>query len=249
MFESNTTVIIIFVAVAVVLVAVLSLLRQHSVVQAGVANRLRTLALENADYTIFIGIPVTAPAEWDTVTEVTDSTLYLQDGNAIPYSRVRAFAVAYTNGQLVDAELRGLPLPPGTSGLLPSRKTDDDILEADDLVIGRNYIRITYGACPAHPNSPDHYATTLTNISNEPIRVERFAGYTKTNAGWRLFTVTNSFFSAEEFQEWYGLRNRAWIMPGKSVTDPNNYGARPVLWAYYCRSESGKRFIVGEALE
>jgi hypothetical protein len=249
MFESKTAVIITFVLVAVVLAAVVPLLRKYGVEHTDVSNRLRTLALENADYTIYIGMPADSPALWDAVSDVTDSTLSLQDGTVVPYSDVRAFAVVYANGQLVDAELEGLPLPPGTSGLSPSSETNDDILEAGDLVTGKDYIEINYGACPAHPNRSDHYSTTLTNISDEPIRVERFAGYAKTTTGWRLFTVTNTFYSAEEFQEWYGLKNAEWIMPGASATDPNNYGARPVLWAYYCRSKSGKRFITGESLE
>lgn len=249
MYESKTAIIIIFVLVTIALAAVASLFRRSGVKPVDGFNRLRTLALENADYTIYIGVPADTPAMWEAVSDVTDSTLSLQDGTVIPYADVRAFAVLYSNGQLVDAEFEGLPLPPGVTGLTPSSETDDDILEADDLTVGKDYLQITFGACPAHPNSLDHYSTTLTNITDEPIRVEKFAGYSKTAIGWRLSTITNKFFSAEEFQEWYGLKNTGWIMPGESASDPNNYGSRPVLWAYYCRSESGKRFIAGESLE
>ena len=213
------------------------------------STRLRILAMERADYTIHIGMPAGAPKHWQTVQHVADESLTLDDGTVVSYSNVQAFAVIYPNGQLVEYETQGLPLPQGVTGLVPQPKADDDILNAADLIQGKGYIQIRYGPCPAHSNDPDHYSTTLTNVSDEPIRVERFAGYTKTAGAWRLSTVTKNFYSAEEFTEWYGLKDQEWILPGASATDVNNYGSRPMLWAYYCQSKSGQRFIAGESVE
>ena len=213
------------------------------------STQLRALAMERADYTIHIGIPAAAPTHWQTVEHAADESLTLDDGTVVSYANVQAFAVTYPNGQLVEYVSHGLPLPKGVSGLSQQPKADDDVLNDADLIRGKNYIQIRYRPCPAHPNDTNHYSTTLTNVSDEPIRVERFAGYTKTADGWWLSTVTKNFYSAEEFVEWYGLRGEKWIQPGMSATDANNYGTRPVLWAYYCQSKSGQQFIAGESLE
>jgi hypothetical protein len=61
--------------------------------------------------------------------------------------------------------------------------------------------------------------------------------------------VPKQFYSAAEFREWYGLGSSEWIEPGQAVSDPNNYGSPPVLWAYYCELASGQQFIAGGALE
>jgi hypothetical protein len=54
--------------------------------------------------------------------------------------------------------------------------------------------------------------------------------------------------TAEDFEEWYG-QTGDWIHPGQSVTDPNNFGSPPVLWAYYYETEEGKRFLTGGIIE
>ena len=213
-----------------------------------ISARLRTLAMERDDYTIHIGMPASAPTHWQTVERVADESLTLEDGTVVSYSNVQAFAVIYPNGQPVEYETHGLPLPQGISGLSAQPKAVDDVLNAADLIQGGDYIQIRYCPCPAHPNDPEHYSTTLTNVSAEPIRIERFAAYRKTADGWRMSTVTKNFYSADEFAEWYGLKDEKWILPGDSATDLNNYGAPPILWAYYFQSKSGQRFIAGESL-
>ena len=214
-----------------------------------ISSRLRTLAMERDDYTIYVGMPAVAPTHWQTVEQVADESLTLEDGTVVSYSNVLAFAVIYPNGQPVEYETHGLRLPQGVTGLSAQPKAVDDVLKAADLIQGKDYIQIRYGPCPAHPNDPEHYSTTLTNVSDEPVRIERFAAYRKTARRWRMSTVTRNFYSAEEFTEWYGLKDKKWIQPGDSATDANNYGAPPVLWAYYCQSKSGQRFIAGESLE
>ncbi len=212
------------------------------------SQRLRTLAAERGDYTILVGVPLSSPTEWAAVTKVDDDSLSVDGHGTLSLSDVRAFIVAYPNGQLVDYNGSGLPLPEGITGLSPSGDTDRDILQLADLRAGGQYIQIKYGRSTSRPNDHNHYSTTLTNISNEKIKINRFAGYTKTSRGWKLTTVTNKFYSAQEFQEWYGLGSDQWILPGQLASDANNYGSPPVLWAYYCESESGKQFIAGAVL-
>lgn len=212
-------------------------------------SRLGKLIAQRSDYQIFVGVPFANPKEWAVATPQGTDSLSVKGYGSLPVSDVRAFAVAYANGQLVDLESCGLPLPQGLKGLFPSSRRDSDILHLDDLKPGEAYIQITYEPSVTRPRNRNYYATTLKNISTERIRVHRFAGYKRNGEGWKLSTVTRQFYSAEEFREWYGLGSGNWIEPGQAVTDHNNYGSPPVLWAYYCESASGRQFITGGVLE
>ncbi len=213
------------------------------------SKRLRELSRERSDYSIFVGVPLSSPTKWAEVTRINGDSLVVKGHGTVLIPDIKAFIVAYPNGQLVDGNTRGLPLPKGFTGLSPSAIPDRDILQLSDLKIGKQFLKIKYGKSPSHPNDRSHYSTSLVNITNERIKVNRFAAYIKTNRGWRLSTITKKFFSAQEFQEWYGLGSNPWIMPMQAVGDPNNYGAPPILWAYYCETESGKQFIAGAILQ
>ncbi len=246
--ESQTLLFLALIIVAVSVVSWVAFVRRNSQAQSRNAERLRRLVAQRDDYAIRIGVPLASPARWMPVTDSSSTSLTLDDGSVVSYSNVRAFVVTYPNGQLVDCESCGLPLPAGITGLWPSSDPDRDLLQLTDLESGKQFIQVTYGPCETNPNDPDQYSTTLKNISQEPVRVDRFAGYTKTSHGWQLSTVTRKFYTAEEFQEWYGLGKAQWIQPGESASDPNNYGGRPLLWAYYCESASGVQFVAGEIL-
>lgn len=215
-----------------------------------VAQRLLALAKQRSDYRIMVGIPLAAPTEWAKVVKVDDDTIDIETLGTRNLSEVGTFFVAYPNGQLIDVETCGLHLPKGTTGLWGASSNEtNDVLHDGDLAVGKKRVRIEYGECAARPNDPEHYSTTLTNLTDQRIKVLRFAGYHRYEDDWKLATVTRKFYSAEEFREWYGLGKEEWIAPGKSVADPNNYGGRPVLWAYYCKTESGETFIAGDVLE
>jgi hypothetical protein len=128
--------------------------------------------------------------------------------------------VAYPNGQMVDYELAGLPLPLELTGLSPARTRDSDVLHETDLEKGREYLTVRYGPSQLEPNDRSHYSTTLTNISAKQIKVLKFAGYTRMGKEWRLSTVTGTFYSGQEFREWYGLGRKQSIGPGETATDP-----------------------------
>ncbi len=213
------------------------------------ADRLRRLISQRSDYRIFIGVPFATPNAWATVTRLGNDSLDVQGIGTVCVSDVRAFAAAYPNGQVLDWEPCGLSLPEGLEGLSPTSRTDHDLLRLEDLELGRAYLQITYGPSAARPRERGSYATTLKNVSTERIRVHCFAGYRRDGEGWKLSTVTRQFYSAGEFQAWYGLGSSEWIEPGQVASDANNYGSPPVLWAYYCESASGRQFVAGEVLE
>ncbi len=240
-------------AAGLVVTAVILFSRRQSESSAltttGPGHRLAVLARQRSDYRILVGVPADAPARWAPASRVTDSAVEVEGYGAIPLAEVRAFVVSYPNGQVLDCEPAGLPSPAGLTGLTRGRGEDDDLLRPEDLEEGRKYIEVKYGRSELAPGDPNRYSTTLVNISGQRIKVLRFAGYKRTREGWKLSTVTGSFYSAEEFRAWYGLGKSAWIAPGEAAADPNNYGSPPVLWAYYCRAEDGKEFIAGGVLE
>ena len=246
MIDSRTIFLLTCIAVAVL---VMFVTRIRSKKLPNPSEKLRVLMAQRDDYLLFVGVPPAAPTQWTKVAETGNDVLTINGCSTIRLSEVKAFVVAYPNGQLVDWNSEGLSLPEDIVGLSPSADADFDTLQLGDLDLGRQYIQVEYGRSETRPHDRDYYSTAITNISDEKIRVVRFAGYTKTSKGWRISTVSNKFFSAEEFQQWYRLRDGEWVLPGQSVVDPNNYGGRPVLWAYYCESGSGKRFVTGSVLK
>lgn len=215
-------------------------------------KRLRAYAAQRGDYSIYIAIPISAPESWAKVMKVTERAVVVEDHGEVPLEEVRYFLVAYPNGQLVEQVFAPgryrRSLPPGVQSLGSSGRPRTDILTAADLTVGKNFIAISHGKCILRPSDPHYYSTQLANVSHQRVRVLRFAAYTNIEGGWKLHTVTRGFYSAEEFQALYGLAGE-WIEPGQSVCDANNYGGFPMLWAYYCESADGTRFIAGEVIE
>jgi hypothetical protein len=192
-------------------------------------------------------VPPEAPASWAAATGLRGDAVAVDGHGEAPLAEVRAFVVAYPGGQLVDCELADLPDPPGVVGGVEGR--DDDILHDARLEEGRRYVAVEYGPSELRPGEPGCYSTTLTNVSGQRIRVLRFAGYKRIPGGWLLHTISGTFFSSDEFREWYGLEGE-WVGPGQSATDHNNYGGDlPVLWAYYCQAEDGTEFVAGGVLD
>jgi len=208
--------------------------------------RLRRLIAQRPDYLVFVGVPISSPARWAVATSEGRNCLRVEGEGLVSTSKVKAFTVAYPNHQLVEHDTHGLPLPDGVMATWSASREDFDTLQEQDIERGRAFLRISHAGRSSDAEGRDCFATTLRNISSERIRVLRFAGYAKTGTSWSLDTVTGQFFSAGEFQAWYGLGSREWIEPGEAVVDHNNYGAPPSLWAYYCESSSGEQFIAGE---
>ncbi len=85
------------------------------------------------------------------------------------------------------------------------------MIQLEDLREGEKHIKIEYEPTSQLPRKPGYYSTRITNISSSPVRIQAFAGYRKTDAGWLLDTVTGDFYSEEEFLNWYGMEGREWI--------------------------------------
>jgi hypothetical protein len=139
-------------------------------------------------------------------------------------------------------ELQGLENIP-----LPSMKDLDVIfatIELKDLNIGKNFLNIKHTRNHQARHKP-YYSTSITNLSTEKIRIDRFATYVYINKVLVLHSLTGGFFSLQQFQEWYDLRQSPWLEPGQVVTDPNNHSNLDVYWAYFGTTASGQTFTAG----
>lgn len=216
----------------------------HSTIET-IGDRLRAHTRDRSDYRLFVGIPPALPVDWTEVERIKGDCVSLKDHPAISLSEVTAYFVAYPGGQLADCRCPDhLPVPQWVRFPENANLPDHDILTLANLKAGTFYASVTFGPSTSRPGSPHHYSTTVTNISRKRIRVVKFGGYQPDGDGFRLKTITSKFFTAEDFRDWYDQKVE-WLEPGASVTDPNNYGSPPALWAYYCESEDGESFIAG----
>jgi len=235
--------------IATLVIAGIIVLRRRRVPRRPAGERLLAHARDRSDYRMHVGIPPAAPTGWIEVVAIDESRVQCSRARTIPLSEVTAFFVTYPRGTLVEYHCpRAVPVPDWVHVEEPLGPPDQDRLIPDDLEEGHALVRVEFGKSTREPSSRRHYSTTLTNISGERIRVLKFGGYTKHGGEFFLHTITNRFFSAMTFMEWYGQKND-WLEPGESVVDPNNYGDPPVLWAYYCETQSGRQFVAGGIIE
>src|SRR5688572_26091919 len=98
----NTNILIALTIAGVFLVIfVLSRRRKRDV--NSTANRLSKLIVQRPDYQIFVGVPFATPKEWAVATRQEEGFLNVQGYGTLPVLDVRAFIVAYANGQLLDS--------------------------------------------------------------------------------------------------------------------------------------------------
>jgi hypothetical protein len=212
-------------------------------------QRLLAHSRDRGDYRLFVGVPTANPTAWVEVARIEESSVTLRDTRVLDLSEVTAYIVAYPSGTLVDYRCpNDLPVPEWVRFPEKSAVPDRDELMAADLKEGLSVVRVTFGRSRSEPASRHHYSTTLRNLSEKRVRILKFGGYTKVGKVFALNTISQRFFTAEDFKEWYGQRGD-WLDPGESVTDPNNYGSPPVLWAYYCETEGGGKFVTGGIIE
>ena len=124
---------------------------------------------------------------------------------------------------------------------------DEPAILPQDLRAGARRVSVVYGVSTSKPRSPDHYSTKITNLSSRRVRVRLFGAFHVHAVARPIDTASGRYFSPFDFRQWYGQKDE-WIEPGESVIDPNNYGARPILWVYFCEDDLGDRFVTGGSL-
>lgn len=89
-----------------------------------------------------------------------------------------------------------------------------------------------------------YYATQLENVGGRPLRVRMFAGFNKTDTGYRMANHSGAWFTAKDFADWYQPSADGWIAPGRVATDPTNWGGDDEgFWAYWCEDDEQRRFM------
>lgn len=115
--------------------------------------------------------------------------------------------------------------------------------DAELLSAGARHVTVTHGECVIK-DGKKCYSTSLTNISNQRVRVRAFGGFGKVQDTYALANYTKEWFTAQNFAEWYGVAGDGWIRPGETVADNSNWGGSDDgFWAYWCETEDQKRFM------
>lgn len=181
-----------------------------------------------------------ADGAWAQVQAHEGSRLTLGAATTMAVDAVRAFVVVYANGEVLSSSVPPpTRLPAGTHFARPAAAGHDHRLSREQVARASTSVVVRFE--PKHRRTPDGqrlYATTVANQGREPIRVTHFAAYVEVGGGWQLRTITDGFFTAEQFTEWYGAPADGWIAPGGSVVDPENYGE--ALWVYYFETHLGQ---------
>ncbi|WMW80889.1 hypothetical protein RF679_01080 [Undibacterium cyanobacteriorum] len=167
--------------------------------------------------------------------EVIRSLLFQADSNTRIYARL-AFQKMIGSRALSDEEqsimLLSLADPPAAFW------KDQALVQA-----GARRVAVRYGE-NCFTSARKYYLTELTNISDRPIRVLKFASYVKDDESFRLGNFTGAWFTEKDFVSWYATPDTGWIQPGDSVCDDSNYGGdNDGFWAYWCCNDRDERFL------
>lgn len=211
------------------------------------SSRLKARLQARPDFIVLVGVPLEAPARWTRASSYTSDEIVTPEGR-FGVASVRAFVVAYPNMQVLDVNTAGLEVPDGFEMLAAQPPTSDVHIGLAEATEGLNSVDVRFGPSAANPAAVDSYRTTLRNLTIEPIRVLKFGAFVESNGEYSLHTVTGQLFTADEFIAWYGAPADGWIPPGSEVTDADNYGGPPILWAYYCQTKSGRQFVTGRVV-
>ena len=206
-------------------------------------GHIRTYLSQERVYRIYVGIAHDSPREWKQVG--VEGQMLTLAGENLELEDITAFLVVYPNGEVLDTEQPFFPLPEGVRFIEPKTHTRIDILNPSELDEGQTFVKISFGPSASRQNEPNRYSTTIHNISNCKIRVQRFAAFKKSGSAYRLNTISGDYFSADEFINWYHAPKDGWILPGESVTDPNSYGGGNGYWVCYVEMEDGNEFAAG----
>jgi len=187
---------------------------------------------------------------WRRVKSLVENTLETVEGELISFAEAKAILVAYPNGEILTATGNVFPLPEGCR-FLEHKEPETDVLDMLKIEEGNRYLSITYAKSPSrNERGITYYSTRITNVSQEPVRIDRYGGYVNIDEKWTLHNASGAFYDSEQFLSWYGMtEGEEWIQPGESVCDPSNYGGIPAIWAYYFETQSGKKMVAGGLLE
>lgn len=184
---------------------------------------------------------------WYKVVGLENEQVILEDSR-FPLKKISALVVSYASGELLDQSGKGSDfLPKGVEELRESDMVGDESIEFDELDQGGTVLEVKMLSNRKHPRK-EHYITEITNNSEQAIKVTKFSGYILNKKSQAFEKHYDSFYTQEQFNEWFNVQNEGWIEPGETVREPNNYGSGDAYWVYFCKNREGKSFIVGSRM-
>ncbi len=213
---------------------------------------------KNAANCIYVPNGANAKIQWLAVRGIQDGWVALQHDlvthakMSVPLNSIDSFYVCAPDGKLIHQEWIAKSYYPTLpeqiltqiQGSLPA----DTFLTLDQTESGKKFIVIEYSKSNTKKAGYTYFASSLRNISDEKIKIVKFGGFRFNGAAWALQSVTGSFYTADNFRDWYQQKG-VWLLPGETVCDMANWGSPPSLWAYYGVTESGESFVAGKCIE
>ena len=211
-------------------------------------ERLLAYAQQREDYQLYVGVPLESPTRWARVVEAAERGLRMEGGGECFFTEVRAFLVAYPNGQVLERTALGVSgLPPGICFPLSRPTQRTDIITLLDLTAGNQFVTVLHDRCRLHPGERHYYSTTLKNISSQRIRILRFGGTPRPpRAGSSIPSPTTSSPPRSSAR---GMALRSGSNLTRACAIPTTMADSPALWAYFGEAEDGTRFVAGEVIE
>ena len=198
---------------------------------------------------VYIGWPLARPVEWKRATSYSRERLELENGASVEPSEVSSRLLVYPNNEALEGSNVFLPLPAGVTLLEPKAGPKEPLaLDSVQMELGKAICRVSHSRFRKSEDGRPIYATTLRNISSQPIRIRKFAGFQRVREKYVLSTVTGVYFTDGQFISWYAAPEDGWIAPGAEVTDDSNYGRGNGIWAYFGVTKDGNHFIAAESL-
>jgi|GEM_PF-1973128 len=178
-------------------------------------------------------------------------------------SKIAAYVAARSCGEIIDTWGSWKLLPQGLYFTKPLVKVPDNrfhtgddagilYLDPPDMTLpdepdfkkGKEFLSITFRPSPLRPQDPFFYSTSVTNITLRRVRILRFGYYSPCGEQVLLHTANGGFFKSAQFEEWYKAQD-GWIIPGRMMVDPRNYGGRDGWWVYFGKNDLGEEFTAG----
>ncbi len=169
--------------------------------------------------------------EWETYDPITHGPAE---------SITRDYVVVYPNGEILEnlANTKDLPLGTHYIPFVPHK-----VVKMPKCIIDDPRVKIVHEPSAYHQQG--RYCTKLTNTGDIPFKVNRFSAFRKRGffSGYRLSTVSNDWFSHEQFTCWFNAKSQ-WILPGSTVADQDNYGFGNGYWVFEIEFENKEVILV-----
>jgi hypothetical protein len=242
----------VIVLLCIVGVVVMSRVRSRSAApRPNFAHRhgelLRLLKERPAGARFYVTVKGESRRRWHEVESSKRNELLLQSNERLSLDEVRAFVVTYPSGEVLATSMpQPSPknLPAGAFFARPTDQGAGSTLTDEEVEQASADVKIVFGAVRTVKGRGNVYETRVLNKGKTPIRITHFGAYTKRGETWTLNTIVEGFFTAQQFQEWYGVPEDGWLAPGASGMDRENYGPN-CLWVYFFETREGE---VGKAI-